>query len=201
MSATEPTPDLAIAILAAGSGRRFGGGKLDAEVAGRRLGSYALEAALPLGKPKIIVSRPVPEFANEAMACGVAQILTNKRAEEGLGSSVALAAMQASAAGAEALLLLAADMPMVTTASLRKLVEATVPGSPACVAYPDGSPGIPACFPADWFPALAGLEGDRGAGALLREASKVTLVEVHPEELADVDTEEDLAGLKARHRL
>jgi CTP:molybdopterin cytidylyltransferase MocA len=192
--------ELAIAILAAGAGARFGGGKLDAEVAGKLLGSYAVEAARPLGVPKIVVARPVPEFANEAMALGDAQLLKNKRADDGLGTSVALAALQALAAGADALLLLAADMPLVTTVNLRKLAEACAPGRPAAVAYPDGSPGIPACFPSDWFAALAGLEGDKGAGALLREAD-VTLIEVPHEELADIDTAEDLSTLAARHRL
>jgi molybdenum cofactor cytidylyltransferase len=191
---------LAIAILAAGKAARFGGGKLDADVAGKLLGSYAVEAARPLGVPKIVVGRPAPEFANEAMALGEARLLKNKRADEGLGTSVALAALQALAARADALLLLAADMPLVTTATLRKLVDAVAPEKPAAVAYPDGSAGIPACFPADWFAALAALEGDKGAGALLRETD-VTLVEVPHEELADVDTAEDLATLAARHRL
>jgi CTP:molybdopterin cytidylyltransferase MocA len=191
--------DLAIAILAAGAGARFGGGKLDAPVAGRLLGSYAVEAARPLGVPKIVVGRPVPEFANQAMALGDAQLLKNERAGEGLGTSVALAALQAAAAGANALLLLAADMPLVTTATLRKLVDAAAPGRPAAAAYSGGGAGIPACFPADWFSALAGLEGDKGAGAQLREA-EVTLVEARPEELADVDTAADLAALAAKRR-
>jgi CTP:molybdopterin cytidylyltransferase MocA len=201
MTAQNRTQSVAIAILAAGAGARFGGGKLDAEVGGRRLGSYALAAVLQLGVPKIVVGRPVPEFANEAMALGEAQLLKNRRADEGLGTSVALAAMQASAAGAHALLLLAADMPLVSTATLRKLAEKCLPGRPAAVTYPDGSGGIPACFPADWFPALAGLTGDQGAGALLRAAKSLALIEVPPEELSDVDTAGDLAALATKHRL
>ncbi|MBS1239973.1 MAG: hypothetical protein H6R45_679, partial [Proteobacteria bacterium] len=106
---------------------------------------------------------------------------------------VALAAMQASAAGADALLLLAADMPLVTAATLTALAEAVAPGHPAAIAYPDGSAGIPACFPADWFPALAALAGDKGAGALLRDA-EVTLVEAAAE-LRDVDTRDTLGQL------
>lgn len=200
MSGEAPPRHLAIAVLAAGAGTRFGGGKLDVPVAGRLLGSYAVEAARPLGVSKIVVGRPVPEFANEAMALGDAQLLKNKRADEGLGTSVALAAMQAAAAGAPALLLLAADMPLVTTATLRKLVKACAGGRPAAAVYPDGSFGIPACFPADWFAALAGLEGDKGAGALLL-AADVAAVKVPAAELADVDTAEDLAALAARHRL
>lgn len=195
------TPSLAIAILAAGSSSRFGGGKLDADLAGKRLGSYAVEAALPLGKPKLVTGPTAPEFANEAMACGDAQILKNRRTEEGLATSVTLAAMQAAAAGSEALLLLAADMPLVTSASLRKLVDAVIPGRPAAAAHPEDGAGIPACFPADWFPALAALAGDKGAGTLLREAPNVTLVKLPHDELADVDTAEELAALRARHKL
>ena len=192
---------LAIAILAAGTGSRFGGHKLDAELAGRMIGTYAVEAAATLGVPKIVSSLPLPEFAAEAMACGEAQILKNKDAGEGLSASVALAAIQASAAGAHALLLVAADMPMVTAATLQKLADAVAPGVPACASYGEGRPGIPACFPADWFAKLASLTGDQGAGMLLRDADSVTLIEVQHEELADVDTAKDLAALRAQHRL
>ncbi|HSG33346.1 MAG TPA: NTP transferase domain-containing protein [Sphingomonadaceae bacterium] len=192
---------LAIAILAAGKADRFGGGKLDANLAGKRLGSYAVEAALPLGLPKIVVACPPPEFASEALACGEAQLLRNKRADEGLGTSVALAAMQASAAGAEALLLLLADMPQVSSGTLSKLVENCSPERPAAVEHHDGRAGIPACFPADWFPRLAGLTHDHGAGGLLNEATNVALVRVDPSELVDIDTQADLSALETRHRL
>jgi CTP:molybdopterin cytidylyltransferase MocA len=58
-----------------------------------------------------------------------------------------------------------ADMPLVTTPLLRCLLAL---GARACCAYPDGRPGVPALFgPAD-YPALMALEGDAGAGRLLR---------------------------------
>lgn len=191
-------PALAIAILAAGSATRFGGGKLDAALAGKPLGLYAVEAAGALGTPRIVASRPLPEFAKEAMALGLAQILVNKRAQEGLGTSVALAALQAAAAGAEALLLLAADMPLVRTETLRTLADTTQrTGAAAALRQADGKPGIPACFPAALFPLLVALEGDRGAGALLRDAPGLTLIEPGPDELRDVDTPQDLAEIAA----
>ncbi len=191
--------DLAIALLAAGDARRFGGGKLDAELLGEKIGYRALAPALALrlGRPKIVTGKPVPGFASEAMACGEATLLPNKRAQEGMGTSVALAAMQAAAASASALLLLAADMPLVSTATLLALLEAVGPGRPSAVAYPDGSPGIPACFPPDWFPALAGLSGERGAGALLRDAAQVQLITISPDELQDIDTPAQLKQLAA----
>lgn len=191
-------PALAIAILAAGNATRFGGGKLDAMLGGRPVGAHAVEAASVLGIPRIVASRPLPEFAKEAMALGMAQILVNKRANEGLGTSVALATLQAAAAGANSLLLLAADMPLVRSDTLRALVAATADtGAPAALRQSDGTPGIPACIPASMFPTLVALEGDRGAGALLRNTPGLSLIEPQPGELRDVDTPLDLAEAAA----
>lgn len=184
---------LAIALLAAGSARRFGGGKLDADLAGKRLGRHALDAVLTLGcgKPLIVVGPEAAAFATEAQTEGLASPVVNSQALEGLGTSVAHAARHAGEAGAKKLLLLAADMPLVSAATLRALIEACA-NAPACVRHADGHPGIPACFPATSFAALAALGGDKGAGALLR-SSEVKVLDIDPRELRDVDT---LAELK-----
>jgi CTP:molybdopterin cytidylyltransferase MocA len=175
---------LAIALLAAGGATRFGGGKLDADCAGKPLGRWALEAtlAVPHGRLAVVVGDPAPEFAR---GCDV---LVNARAAEGLGTSAALAARWA--AGSDALLIVLADMPLVSAETLRKLAEAA---SPAAVAYPGGKPGAPACFPAALFPALEALTGDSGAAQVLRGLPDVTLIETPAEELRDVDRPEDLA--------
>lgn len=186
---------LAIALLAAGKASRFGGGKLDAALHGKRLGRHALDAALALdqGPVPVVVGEPAPAFVTEAGE--LAEPLANPNAAEGLGTSVALAARHAEQQGSMALLLLAADMPRVSEATLRRLVDACAPGIPSAVQHPDGHPGIPACFPRDWFAALQGLGGDRGAGALLRDAPKARVIAVPAGELADVDTRQDLEKL------
>ncbi len=188
---------LAIALLAAGSARRFGGGKLDAQLAGKRLGRHALDAALALdlGVPVVVVSEDAPAFAREAKAEGLATLLVNPHAQEGLGTSVALAARHAGEVGAGKLLLLAADMPLVSAATLAALVKACAE-APSCVRHADGHPGIPACFAAASFPALAALGGDRGAGALLRSGD-VAVLEVDKRELRDVDIAAELEALAA----
>jgi molybdenum cofactor cytidylyltransferase len=185
---------LAIALLAAGKAERFGGGKLDAELRGKPLGQHALDtaAALDQGEVLLIVGEPVPEFARESSQ---ADLIQNPDAAEGLGTSVALAARHAEASGAMALLLLAADMPLVSEATLRRLVDACATGVPSAVVHPDGHPGIPACFPHDWFAALQILTGDQGAGKLLRHSDSVRTIAVPAVELADVDTREDLTNL------
>ena len=93
------------------------------------------------------------------------------------------------------LLLLASDMPRVSAATLRRLVDACAPDAPSAVRHPDGHPGIPACFPRKWFAALQELGGDRGAGALLRAAEALRVLDVPAAELADVDRPGDLAAL------
>ena len=183
---------LAIALLAAGGATRFGGGKLDAECAGKPLGLWALEAALavPHERLAVVVGDPVPWFARGR------ELLVNERATEGLGTSAALAARWAE--GCDALLLLLADMPLVSPEALRKLVEAT---GPAAVAYPGDKPGVPACFPAALLPALEALAGDSGAAQVLRGLADVTLIEVPAQELRDVDRPEDLADVEALLRV
>ena len=138
---------LAIALLAAGGARRFGGGKLDADCAGKPLGRWALDAALA---------------ARWAEGC-------------------------------DALLIMLADMPLVSLETLRKLTRAPA----AAVTYPGGRPGAPACFPAALVPGLAALTGDSGAAQVLRDLAGVTLIETSPEELRDVDRAEDLADVEA----
>ena len=91
---------------------------------------------------------------------------------------------------ADALLAMLADMPLVSPATLRDLVEGRLPSA---VGYPGGKPGVPACFPAAMLPQLAALGGEEGAALLLRGRRDVRLVECDAEELRDVDRPEDLA--------
>jgi CTP:molybdopterin cytidylyltransferase MocA len=179
--------NLAIALLAAGGATRFGGGKLDADCAGKPLGRWALEAALavPHERLAVVVGDPAPEFAR---GC---ELLVNERAAEGLGTSAALAARWAR--GSDALLIVLADMPLVSPGTLRKLAAAA---GPAAAAYPGGKPGAPACFPAALFPLLEALTGDSGAAQVLRGLPGV-LIATSPEELHDVDRAEDLAAIIA----
>ena len=177
---------LAVAILAAGSARRFGGGKLDADCAGKPLGRWALEAARTLNPDAlgVVVSDEAPQFA------GTAEVVGNPYAAHGLGTSASAAARWAIDREADALLIMLADMPLVSPATLRGLAEGDLPSA---VAYPGGKPGVPACFPAAMLPKLAGLGGEEGAALLLRGRSDVRLVECDPVELRDVDRPADLS--------
>ena len=60
-----------------------------------------------------------------------------------------------------------------------------------------GVRGNPCIFPARFFPELMALEGDHGGSAVIRRhEDALTLFEVSPDELRDVDTPMALAALR-----
>ena len=176
-----------VAVLAAGRGIRFGGGKLEAICAGKPLGRWALDAAEEVGlEPGTVVIGP-----EGVSFAGRWRVLVNPDPEAGLGSSLALAARTALDEGASALLVLLADMPLVTPAYLRTLAATA---APAATRQPDGRAGVPALLDRALLEKAATLTGDRGAGPLLIGA---TLLDPPPGMLRDVDTPEDLADVEA----
>jgi CTP:molybdopterin cytidylyltransferase MocA len=173
----------AVAVLAAGRGTRFGGNKLESPCAGKPLGRWAIEAVEGAGLgPGVVVTGPGGVSFAEGW-----DAVANPEPEAGLGSSLALAARIALDGDAPALLVLLADMPLVTPAYLRELAAAS---SPAATRQPDGRGGVPALFDRSLIAIAARLTGDRGAGPLLAGAR---LLDPPPGMLRDVDTPEDLA--------
>ena len=177
--------DISIAILGAGRASRFGADKLAQLCADKPLGQWALEAALGTGLPVVwIAGETAPGFL------GAVEAVRNPDAAQGLSTSVALAARLAETRGAKALLVMLADMPLVTPALLTRLIEA---GAPAACRQADGRAGVPALLPDSAFPALMALAGDRGAGAVIGALAGLTVIDCASEELLDVDTPEALA--------
>ena len=175
-----------VAVLAAGRGTRFGGGKLEALCAGKPLGRWAVDAVAGAGLgPGLIVTGP----AGASFATGWTALI-NPQPEHGLGSSLAVAAQAALDGGAEALLVLLADMPLITADYLRTLGAAP---APAATRQPDGRGGVPALLDRSLIGIAARLTGDRGAGPLLEG---VRLLDPPPGMLRDVDTAEDLAEVE-----
>jgi CTP:molybdopterin cytidylyltransferase MocA len=175
-----------VAVLAAGRAARFGGGKLEAICAGKPLGRWALDAVEAAGlEPGLIVTGPEGASFAEGWTS-----LINPMPEAGLGASLALAARLALTGGRKALLVLLADMPLVTPDYLRELATAD---APAATRQADGSAGVPALLSPALLARAMKLGGDRGAAALLGGA---TLLDAPAGTLRDVDTPEDLAEVE-----
>lgn len=175
-----------VAILAAGGAKRFGGGKLDADCAGKAVGQWALDAVAAAGfAPGVIVVGAVaPQFA---LTSGW-RLLVNPDASQGLGTSLSLAARHAMEAG-RPLLVLLGDMPLVSPAHLAKLTES---GALSATAYPGGRLGVPAFFPPAQLEKLARTSGDTGAGPLLAGRGDAAAIGPPEHMLLDVDTPQDL---------
>jgi CTP:molybdopterin cytidylyltransferase MocA len=177
-----------VAVLAAGRGTRFGGNKLEAPCAGKPLGRWALDAVAGAGlEPGMLVTGP----EGASFADGWTKVI-NPDPGSGLGSSLALAARLALAGGRKKLLVLLADMPLVTPEYLCAL--AATP-APAATRQAGGRAGVPALLGHALLKKAAALTGDRGAGPLLARAR---LLDPPPGMLRDVDTPEDLAEAERR---
>ncbi|RPF72286.1 nucleotidyltransferase family protein [Aurantiacibacter spongiae] len=175
-----------VAVLAAGRGARFGGGKLDAECAGCPVGAWVLRAVREAGlAPGILIVPPaMPRFARRAEGW---RIVVNPAPENGLGGSLAIAAREALAEGRDLLILLA-DMPLIDSGHIARLAR-----SRGTVATCHGErPGVPARFALGALPGLATLRSDLGAAPLLAAMDGLHILQAPAGTLLDVDRPSDL---------
>lgn len=178
--------DTVVALLAAGSARRFGGDKLDSDLAGKPVGMWAAEAAEIAGFAcRLIITPPLaPRFV--AGLKGWERVI-NPDPERGMASSIRTAAK--AAAGSRRLVIMLADMPFVETEHLERIARETLI---AFTQYPDGRRGVPAAFPADVQPAILALaDGQR----LARIDWGLPVVAIEPPSqrtLLDIDTQAKL---------
>ena len=179
-------PSVACILLAAGSARRFGGGKLYAPLGGRPLCEWAagrLEAAGFVSRYLVVKGGDDPHPGRPGW-----QLVENPSAEEGIASSIRAGVL--AAAGHARVVIALADMPFVDPNHLAALAggEGTL-----FTRFPEGRPGCPAAFPADAFPDLLELRGDRGAAALCASLGGTTRTSPGGASATfDVDSDADL---------
>jgi molybdenum cofactor cytidylyltransferase len=189
-------------VLAAGSGTRFGGGKLLAPWRGGVLldGALAAAFAAPVrsvtvvtGHQPVQVAAAATGFADRIGAFERLRVVHAERHTEGMGASLSrgAGALPPDCAGVFVFL---GDMPRVPHGVLEALAFAVRAGAPAAAPAFEGQRGHPVLFGADLIPALRMLEGDAGARTVLKElGSRLAVVEA-PDDgvLFDVDEPGDL---------
>lgn len=180
----------ALILLAAGKSERFGlSDKLTEVFLGQPLGMHVVTAleAVPFAKRVVVVDGGDLDYAARGY-----QVIRNERPEEGLSLSVKLGLEAARGDGIEAVIFALADMPRVTAAQIYRLFDAEH-GPDTIAASSDGvNPKPPVLFGAGRFDSLMKLEGDRGAREMVLGGRHVVTT---PEELIDVDTEDELKEL------
>lgn len=181
-------------VLAAGAGRRYGGGKQLAPLGGRPLLEHALRAAAAAPVDGVVVTLGAgAERVIAAVDLHGARPVVVAGWEEGIAASLR-AGLEAIPAEAEAAVILLGDQPGVDAATISQVIEAwRASEAPAARAVHAGRPGHPVVAARSLFPRLLELRGDRGAGALLAQVP-VAEVECGEQVVVDVDTPDDLAG-------
>lgn len=169
-----------IALLAAGKSRRFGDPcKLQTSFRGKPLVRHAADVALALGRPVIAV---VSDMKVAALLPEFHCIFSDGPKSQTLKAA-------ASFAKDDDLLVMLADMPFIETHHLETLLDAS--GAAILTDGMDMYP--PALIPESLFPAIMQLEGDQGAGKILRNHPTTEMIPADPSVLIDIDTQADLA--------
>lgn len=184
-------------LLAAGSGSRFGGGKLAAALGdGVPVGVRSLRTLRSVVAEVIVVTRPEDDALRAALVDEGARIEICPRAAEGMGASLAHGV--AASSDADAWIVALGDMPRIRAQTIRAVATALAGGAVIAAPTYRGERGHPVGFAAVLRERLVALTGDAGARDILRaERGRVTLVECDDAGiLADVDTPEDLERLR-----
>jgi len=195
-------------VLAAGGSRRLGTPKqLLVDAHGETLVHRSARQLLDAGcVPVVVVLGAVPEAIGAAVRDLDVQALQNDRWPEGIGTSIYCAISALMAAGprsrVDAALVVACDMPSVSTQHLLALVSQSQAGARRVGSAYTGDGGrtvigIPAVLPqADWA-VLRALSGDRGARDLflLPDTLSVFLRSGN----FDLDTPADVARWRGTH--
>jgi nicotine blue oxidoreductase len=186
-------------LLAAGSGSRFGGGKLLAPYRGRPLIEGALSnlADAPVDETVVVVGDDAEKLRDVCEPYGV-RVVENPEWGRGQSTSVR-AGLRACDPDSRAAVILLADQPLVGAGAVKRLVEAFEEGAKVAVATYSGKPRNPVLFSREVWPLLmAELSGDEGARPFLRRHQElVTYVPCDGAgDPTDVDTKEDLMRLR-----
>jgi molybdenum cofactor cytidylyltransferase len=187
-------------VLAAGLSRRLGRPKQLLELDGRPLVAHVVARAASSSLDEVLVVTGAHAGAIPAALDGFAvRLVYNDRYEAGQGTSLA-AGVAALGDDVDAAVILLADQPSVQTSAIDLAIGARrVTGAPIVMARYGEQRGHPVLFGRELFPELLHLDGDTGGREIVRAHQEdVVLVDGGACALpADVDTEEAWTALQA----
>ena len=185
-------------VLAAGGASRFGSPKQLAELDGRPLLQHAVDAVLdvPAIDPVVVVLGASAEQVRKAVSLRAARAVICRDWAEGMAASLRCGV---EAVDADWVIITLGDQPRVTSQVIAAIADeaASAPaGVEAVRATYGGVPGHPVALSRAMLPGVAKLRGDVGARELLGSASVRTFEAGRLCDPVDVDTPEELEGLR-----
>lgn len=186
----EPPAPLGCVIMASGLGRRFGGGKLMAEVGGKPMVQWVLDATQGVFVHRVAVTRH-PDVAELCRSRQVPVVLHDLPCR----SDTVRLGLEAVGEDVSGCMFCPADQPLLSGETVRTMAARAVrePEFIWRLSFGDTA-GAPVIFPKWAFPRLRELPRGMGGSVLMKEApERVRLVPARePCELWDVDRPEDL---------
>ncbi len=200
--AGEP-PRVSAVVLAAGRSSRMGGpNKLLATFDGVPLVRRSVETALASRAGEVIVVTGHMEAEVRAALAGLpVAFVSNPRFGDGLATSLVAGFGTAVAGGADGVLVMLADQPLLTSAHLDAMIAAFRPSGAGAIvlAADEGRRANPVILSGVFRDAVAALSGDVGArGIVAANGDLVSLVEIGRAASLDVDTPEAMAEAGGR---
>ncbi|PYQ07970.1 MAG: hypothetical protein DMF82_02530 [Acidobacteria bacterium] len=192
-------PRVVAVVLAAGSSSRMGRNKLLLELGGETLVRRAVRSAAAAGVDEVVVVLGHEEPRVRAELAGLACTpVVNPDHAEGAGTSVRTGVRHL-AGGAEAVVVVLADMPFVTAEMIAALVERYRETRPPLVASHYGDvQAPPTLYDRALFDELLRIPGERCAKEVVRRHEQEAVVVRWPESaLRDIDVPADYENARA----
>jgi molybdenum cofactor cytidylyltransferase len=192
-------PRVAAVVLAAGSSTRMGRNKLLLDLGGETLVRRAVRAAAGAGVDQVVVVLGHEESRVRAELDGLpCTPVVNPDHAQGAGTSVRTGVRHV-AAEADAIVVVLADMPLVTARMIATLVERYRESRAPLVASHYGDvQAPPTLYDRALFEELLSIPDEAGAKQVVRRHESETLVVAWPKSaLRDIDVPTDYEGARA----
>ena len=187
----------AILILAAGNSSRMGKTKQLLPYKNATLLEWAIEQAQKsVVKNVFCVLGANKEVIEKQLTSNIVEIIYNPNYKDGLSTSIVKGIEFLLNYNFDSVLIMLADQPHVTSEYLNSLIEASKNNPSKLIASNyQGSVGVPAIFPKNYFNDLLDLKGDKGAKNFLLQQNNNVIKVNSTQNLLDIDTPEDYQHL------
>lgn len=189
---------IGIIMMAAGEGSRFGSNKLLAQIQGKKLFTYCVDAVSGITlteKDGVNISRLIVTGYGEVKEYAAKRnirAVENLEPKLGISHTIQLGLKEFS--DMDAVIFTVCDQPGVTNATYERLIKAYINGQKGLAALAEGGEilGNPCLFTKKYYGELFMLEGDVGGKRVIKKHPDDLLsVQAQEGELKDIDYKED----------